>query len=72
MSLPHECECRICGRKMNESPFLGQINYNDPKMTGTAVMDISNIGYWCIKHGTIPEVNCTKCVEELQAIKPPV
>lgn len=63
--LPHECECRTCGRKMFESPFLSQIDYSDPKFTGAAVMDINSMGFSCIKHGIIPSGTiCLKCAEE--------
>jgi len=66
MSLPHECECRICGNKMQTiNSFGAGINYNDPKITGTAIVDLSNIQFICPKHGIMNSPNrCTKCEEE--------
>lgn len=64
MSLPHECECRICGNKMNGAFGQFKFDYNNPKLTGAAVIDVCNQAWMCTKHGPMLTSNCLKCAEE--------
>lgn len=60
MSLPHQCECRICGRSMNEAP--GAAFQFPPLFAG---MDVaqgqSRSGWMCTKHGVIQGPDCEQC-----------
>jgi hypothetical protein len=63
MSLPHQCECRICGRAMTD-PFSGAVF--KPMLGAVDVATgQSRTGWMCTKHGVIAGgPDCEQCIQE--------
>lgn len=62
MSLPHQCECRICGRAMTD-PFAHAVF--KPLLAGVDVAaGQSRSGWMCTKHGYIDGPDCKQCLAD--------
>lgn len=64
MSLPHQCECRICGRTMTD-PFSGAVF--KPLLGVDLAAGESRSGWMCTKHGVINGPDCDQCRQESES-----
>ena len=67
MSLPHTCECRICGRMMVD-PLQGAVF--KPLLGVDWAQGESRTGWMCTKHGVIQGPNCEQCLAEQRSTEP--